>query len=373
VPIDGAAISKQFPMLHLEQPLNHAHALLFDNLVEDLITYSFLVDWDGTRWDGGPITVFTRDFLGRPIRHPRTGKPIESQEDVRNTAAELLHELKTRMRAAHPKWVYGNNGDTEGYGGTLLTLEKEPPDVSIFPHYLEFMESGGSYMDEGWMSAYAFADARNRVEHYLKIGFKQSMEMKRHGGILQTFSPEREGTPSFHVDKIYYTLLPHLFGASYYGELSASPWSEDGPVYFFTRFGEFFFDAALRPYPDAESRINVDAPDTWNHEASTWKQLGDDHIQVIVPIINKHPRERIYDNLNRYSELPTPLSEEFSVSVQLPEEFEDATVNVWQLGCEPRTKAIGLTAENSGGTVEFRVPGLELFKTIVLDVHRSGK
>jgi hypothetical protein len=338
-----------------------------------LITYSYLVDWDGTRWDGGPIFIFTRDFLGRPIKHPKTGKPLETQEEVRQTAADLLKELKTRMHAHHPKWVCGNNGDTEGYGETLLTLEKDPPDVRSFPHYREFMREGGSYMDEGWMNAYTFPDARNRVEHYLKIGFKQSMEMKRNGGILQTFSPAREGSPSFHVDKIYYTLLPHLFGATYYGQLSASPWSEDGPAYFFTRFGEFFFDPALRPFPEAESRINVDTQDVWSHEAATWKQKSDDHVQVIVPIINKHPRERIYDNLNRYSELPTPFTDEFSVSVEAPEGFDDVKPAVWQLTCEPRTQATQLAAEHHGGSVEFQVPGLQLFKVIVLDFQRSRK
>ena len=127
----------------------------------------------------------------------------------------------------------------------------------------------------------------------------------------------------------------------------------------------------MRPYPEAETRVRVDAADVWAHEATTVKTIDKDHVQVIVPIINKHPRERMYDNLNRYSELPVPVADDFGVSIDAPEGFEDVEPSVWQLACEPRTAATKLAADFNKGTVEFQVPGLKLFKVVVLDFQRS--
>ncbi len=369
--IDTGALLEKFPLLHLEQPLNHAQKLLFDNIVEDLITYHYLVDWDGVRWDGGPISVFSHDFLGRVTKHPKTGRPVKALADRKQLAADLFRELKERIWKHHPQWVYGNNGDAFGYGGTLLNLESEAPDVKDYPNYRGFMKDNGSYMDEGWMSAYNFADTRNKAARYLGICFKQAMVMKQNGGYLQTFSPERDGAGHLNVDHIYYTLLPHLAGASYFGRMSASPWSVDGPVHFYIRFGEFLMDPRLRPYPKAEDRINVDAHNVWSHEAASFKKLDNKHVQVIVPIINKHPRARLYDSQSRYSELPEPISAAFEVTVEAPAGFGDVQPEIWELSCEPRTAAAKLPGQNNRGVIKFTVEGLNLFKMIVLDFKRA--
>jgi hypothetical protein len=363
---------KEYPILHLEQPVNLGNRLLFDRLVEDLITYHFMVDWDGTRWDGGPINVYPKDFLGRPLLDEQTGEPITTREALRSLAAARLHELKQRMWQQHPNWVYGNNGDFEGYGPTLLNLDKPPPDQAPYPHYREFMKDGGSYMDEGWMSADGFADSRNRVADYLKIAFKETQVMKQAGGYLQTFSPERDGAGHFEVDHLYYTLLPHLAGASYYGKMSASPWSQDGPVHFYTRFVGFLMDPALHALPEAERRIKLDAPGVWFHEAATMRKVSEQRVQIVIPLINQHPRERLYETHYRYNDLPRPLTGGLPMSVEIPPECTGLTPTVWDLNCEPVTTAKRLESTKAGTTVSFTVPGLKLFKLIVLD-FQGGK
>ena len=127
-------------------------------------------------------------------------------------------------------------------GDRLVFYEISPRVVDIAKREFTFLEYSAAH------SEIVMGDGTIQyVPLMCRIDTLDELDYFRNGGILQTFSPAREGTPSFHVDKIYYTLLPHLFGATYFGQLSASPWSGDGPVYFFTRFGEFFFDAALRP------------------------------------------------------------------------------------------------------------------------------
>ena len=368
--INEASIASNHPRLHLEQTVNHGHKLLFDNMVEDLITYSYLVPWDGTRWDGGPLSVYSRDFLGRTLKHPRTGEPVDTYDKCKQVGADLFRELKERMWKHHPEWVYANNGDNDGYGGTLITLEKDPPDVKGYPQFIEFMKDNGGYMDEGWMSAYIFTDARNKVESYLKICFKESMIMKQYGGNLWTFSPERDGTPYFNVDYIYYTVLPYLCGSTYIGQISRSPWSEDGPAYFFIRFSEFLLDRSWRPYPQAVDRITVDAPNVWSAELATWRSLGAGRAQVVLPIINRHPRQRLMETQNRYSELPDPIAAAIGVTVKAPEGFAGVTPEAWELTCEPRTAATALKPALAQGAVSVEVPGLKLFKVIVLDFRR---
>jgi hypothetical protein len=233
------------------------------------------------------------------------------------------------------------------------------------------MKDYGYYMDEGWMSAYNFQDARNKGDDYLRLAFKQSMVMKQNGGLLQTFSPERDGSGHMNVDHIYYTLLPHIAGAIYYGRLSPSPWSEDGPVHFFVRFSDFFLARDWRPFPEAEDRIEVDTPSVWFWQAATWRKLGDGHAQAVVPIVNKHPRERLYDVQSRYSELPRAIDGRFAVSVRPPDEWADVSPGVWELTCEPRTKATRIESRLNNGRVEFDVDGLKLFKAIVLDFRRD--
>lgn len=362
---------KTYNLLHLEQPINFASRELFDNLVEDLITYSSVVDWDGTRWDGGPMLYFPTDVLGRPVVDPLTGGSLQSTEARKVLAARQLKELKERMRKVHPQWVYGNNGDTFNYGATFLSLQTDPPPITDDPHYQEFMEGGGSYMDEGWMNAYIYGDNRNKVEDYLKLAFKQAMGMKAAGGYLQCFSPNRDGAGHFCVDDIYYTLLPHLAGATYYGKLSASPYSEDGPIVFITRFSEFFLNQNLKPLPDAAKRLDVDAPNVWFHEAARIEPLGPDHVRVIVPIINRHPRERFYDTNNRFSELPRPITQPFTMTVRPPDGFENAEATVWDLTCEPRTAARQVEATKNTDSLSFQLDGLSLFRVAVIDYRRA--
>ena len=369
---DESNIFSNHPNLHLEQPVNHGHKLLFENLVEQLITYSYLVPWDGTRWDGGPLSVSSKDFLGRTLKHPRTGEPVDDYTKCKQLGADLFREMKERMWKAHPEWVYANNGDNDGYGGTLITLEKDPPDVKDYPQFIEFMKDNGGYMDEGWMSAYIFSDARNKVEQYLKICFKESMVMKQYGGNLWTFSPERDGNPYFNVDYMYYTILPSLCGATYIGQISRTPWTEDGPAYFFARFAEFLLDRSWRPYPQAAEQIAVDAPNVWSTEVATWRKLDANHVQMVLPIINRHPRQRYMETQNRYSEVPDPIAGTIGVTVKAPEGCRDVTPEVWELTCEPRTAATPLKAGLAQGTVSFGVPGLKLFKVIVIDFRRKS-
>lgn len=368
---DNGAVLKEFPLLHLEQPVNHGCRDLFDRLVEDMITYNYLVDWDGTRWDGGPLSVFSQDFLGRPFKHYKTGEPLDTAMKCKQLGAEFFREMKERLKKHHPRWVYGNNGDSDGYGGTLINLEKDPPDVKDYPQFVEFMKDNGAYMDEGWMSAYLFGDTRNKLERYLKICFKESMLMKKYSGNLWTFSPERDGSPYFNVDFIYYTILPYLCGATYVGAISPTPWSTDGPAYFFTRFGDYFLDYRWQAYPDAADRINVDAGNVWAAEVATWRKLADNRVQVVLPVINRHPRERFMETQNRFSELPSPVKGTIAVSVKAPPGFENVTPEVWDLNCEPVTAAKRLQATAKDGTVRFELAGLNLFKVAVLDFRRA--
>lgn len=359
-------------LLHLEQPVNFAHDSIFDNLVEDVITYHNIVGFEGIRWDGGPLPVFPKDFLGQVCRHPKTGKPLSDEMDRRQLSADRFAEFKRRVKVTRPNFVYGNNGDAYGYGNAVRNLDPEIPDVKDYPHFREFMKDDASYMDETWMSAYIFTDNRNKADHYIRIMRKQCDVMKKNGGYLQTFSPARQGWSFFNIDLIYYNVLCPLCGSHYPGELSASPWSEDGPIHFVTRFCGYLYDKRLHKLEDAEDKIDVDLPGVWFHEVATQRVLSKDHVQIVVPIINKHPRERLYDNQSRYSELPEVVDEPFEVTVQAPDGFDGAALEAWELACEPRTTATKLQADFDGGEAAFEVNGLKFFKVIVLDFKKAA-
>lgn len=360
------------PLLHLEQTVNMANDDLYNNLVEDLITFASAVGWDGARWDGGPFMVFPKDVLGRDVLSPITGKPMTTQADLRAVAALRMRDMKQRLRAVHPDWVYGSNGDSFGYGSLLLTLDRDPPPLSEYPMYSEFMADGGSYMDEGWMNAYIYADNRNKATDYLLLALKQSREMKKAGGYLQTFSPQRDGAGHMNVDHIYYTLLPHIAGASYYGKLSGSPWSSDGPIDFFVRFSGLFKPTDLRALPDAAARVMVDLPDVWAPECTNIQEISPDHVRIILPIVNKFPRERIYDSQSRYSVMPRYVDQSFGVTVQAPDGYADVAPTVYELHCEPQTAVTRLDPRQDGDRCSVTLDGLGLFKVLVLDYRRNN-
>ena len=88
--------------------------------------------------------------------------------------------------------------------------------------------------------------------------------------------------------------------------------------------------------------------------------------RYVVPLVNPPTIERFFRD--RFSELPEPVNEPFLVEVQVPEGFDRA--DVWLLSDEPRTGVSRLEAEADDGVLEFEVPGLTIFRVLVIDFRR---
>jgi len=158
-----------------------------------------------------------------------------------------------------------------------------------------------------------------------------------------------------------------MAGAQYPGAFACTPGSETGLAHFATRFSEFLWDNKLLWLQDAGKAVRVDAPnELWFDETVVWRDLPDGRRRYVIPLVNPPTFERFLQD--RFGELPQPVREPFPMEVKLPGGFSRAAV--WMLSAEPRTAATRLAASVAGGAVSFDVPGLTLYRVLVVEFEK---
>jgi len=198
-------------------------------------------------------------------------------------------------------------------------------------------------------------------------GMVQKREVvRRYGGVYQLFSPHRDSTGHFAHDDVYWAIMIVASGSYYVGSFSPPPYSQDSIGHFATRFGEFFRHKDLRALENAQDEIFVDSPtELWYADTAVWRDVGARR-QYVIPLINPPVNDRL--RRNKTNELPEPIDEPFEVEVQVPEGFRNA--RAWMLTWEPRIACVPLKPRVEGDAATVQMPGLKLFRTLVVEFEK---
>jgi hypothetical protein len=333
---------------------------VYNGKVDGVVKMLRFVGYDGVRWDSDPFSVSSGTFAGKSFGP-------ESTEAAQKLVVERTNHFKEVLHKEFPRFTEGANGLIAAFGSRLYDRKFPPPEVEKSPAFMAFLKDGSSIMDEGWMNAWMFSDPRNIIKDYF-WGARQEVDAcRRAGGFLHTFSPERDGTPYFTQSAIYYNHLIYLAGAQYPGGVSCSPGSETGLAHFMTRYSQFLWDNKLLALNDAVKVIHVEAPgEPWWDESAVQRDLPDGRKRYVIPIVNPPTQERFFRD--QFSELPEPIKEPFAVEVKLPAGFKSATVHM--LSAEPRTSCVALKSAIEDGSVRFEVPGLVLYRVLVVEFEK---
>ncbi|MBI2190466.1 MAG: hypothetical protein HYU36_00610 [Planctomycetes bacterium] len=344
---------------HIEEHFNHWFPELMDQITREAVEFARRTGYEGIRFDVGifsPKSVST--VFGEPL-------PFRS-EDMMAHAARNFDRFKGALRQVFPNFEFGANMDSWAYLELVGRRNQPAPDPETYPEFIAFARAGGMFMDEGTMDAPGYDHYMNRFEDALWSMCQKRGVARRYGGVYQLFSPHRDGAGYFAHDDIYWTILIIASGSHYVGRFSAAPYSEDSPGEFITRFSEFFRSPGLRPIPEAEDRIRVDSPSLlWFADAASFEDVGDRR-RYVVPLINPPVIDRF--RRNKSNELPPPIEEPFAIEVQVPEGYRSA--KAWMLTWETRVAAVPLDAQVQNGIASVNFPGLQLFRTLVLEFER---
>jgi len=341
---------------HIEVHLNHWFPELMDKITREALQFVRATGYDGIRFDVGifgPKRV--RTIFGEPLPY--------RNEDKMAHAARNFDGFKDALRREFPDFEFGANMDTWAYLERVGRRDQDAPDPETFPEFVAYARAGGMFMDEGTMSAPFFHHYMNRFEDGL-WGMCQKREVaRRYGGSYQLFSPHRNGRGHFAHDDIYWTIMIIASGSGYVGNFSAAPYCEDCPGEFIVRFGEFFRSMSLKPLPDAEDKIYVDAPEMlWYADTAVWEDVGGRR-RYVIPLINPPVNDRM--RRNKTNELPEPVDEPFPIEIEVPDGYR--TGEAWMLTWEPRVAAKRLKLKIDKGTAKVEFPGIKLFRTLVVE------
>jgi len=358
---DGSFDLKEFPRLHIEALPNGAFDDFVQQMTDGIIKAMTHVGYDGIRWDtSGGVNVMSYTRMGV------TAGTGDRAKDAALSAARM-RTLRAEIRKHVPHYMAGFNGTPAGLSSAFHRRSDARPDIDSHPAFRAALEGGCSLMDESWLAAIGYADPRNVARDYLYAARNECDAARRAGGFFHTFSPMRDGTPYFSGSIIYYTLLVVMAGAQYPGHFACTPGSETGLAHFATRFSEFLWDNQLMWLREAGKVIRVDAPaELWFDETVVWRDLPDGRRRYVIPLINPPTFERFLQD--RFGELPEPIREPFAVEVKIPEGFSRA--KAWMLSAEPTSVATPLEASVDAGTVGFEVPGLTLYRVIVVEFEK---
>ena len=351
-----------FPMPktpHIEAHMNHWFPDVMDRITKDTVEFVRRTGYDGLRFDVGifaPKGVKT--VFGEKL-------PFKNADKMTHAAANF-NQFKDALCAAFPTFEFGANMDSWAYLENVGRRNEDPPPVEEYPEFLAFARAGGMFMDEGSMSAPLFSHYMNRYEDALHAMCQKRAVARRHGGVYQLFSPHRNGRGQFAHDDIYWAIMVIASGSHYVGHFSAAPFSQDSPGEFITRFSEFFRSPGLKPLPDAEDVVYVDTGEPlWYADAAVYEDIGERR-RYVIPIINPPIVERF--RRTKSNELPPAIDEPFTVEVQVPDGYAKATATM--LTWEPRVAALPLAAAIEGGAVKVELPGIKLFRALVLELAK---
>ena len=358
---DGQFDFKEFTRLAIETMPNGWFDEFVRQMTDGIIRNMVHVGYDGVRWDtSGGVNVMSYTRMGVKAG---TG---DAAKDAALSAARM-RTLRAEIRKHAPHYMAGFNGTPAGISSAYHRRGDKRPNIDAHPAFRAALEGGCSLMDESWMNAIGYTDPRNIVKDYLYGARNECDAARRAGGFFHTFSPMRDGSPYYSGSIVYFTLLVVMAGAQYPGSFACTPGSETGLAHFATRFSEFLWDNQLMWLRGAEGIVRVDSPnELWFDETAVWRDLPDGRRRYVIPIVNPPTFDRFLRD--RFGELPEPVNEPFAVEVKVPKGF--AKAKVWMLSAEPKTAVTPLKAPVDGGTVTFQVPGLTIYRVIVVEFEK---
>jgi len=344
---------------HVEDHMNYWFPELMDRITKQAVEFIGKTGYMGIRFDVGIFSPkSTRTVFGEPL-------PVDGKKSMEQ-AAKNFEGFRAAIMKEWPQFEWGANMDSWAYLEQVGKRDSTPPPPEDYPEFVAFAKAHGLFMDEGTMSAPLYDHYMNRFEDALWAMVQKREAVRKFGGVYQLFSPHRDGNGYFANDDIYWAIMIVASGSYYVGCFSPPPYSEDSIGHFVARFGEFFRSKSLRTLLDARDRIFVDSPsELWYADTAVWEDIGPKR-RYVIPLINPPTNERL--RRNKANELPAPIEEPFNVEIKLPEGF--AKAKAWMLTWEPRIAAVPLQADVHGDKAITRLPGIGLFRTLVVEFEK---
>jgi len=344
---------------HAEHHLNHWFPDLLEKITRETVEFIRRTGYEGIRFDVGLLSPKSvRTVFGEEL-------PFDDGKRMEHAAANFNRYRAAIMRE-FPNFEFGANMDSWAYLEHVGKRDVTPPPAETYPEFVAFAKAHGMFMDEGTMSAPFYQHYMNRFEDALWSMVQKREAVRRYGAVYQLFSPHRDGSGHFAHDDIYWAILIAASGSYYVGSFSAPPYSQDSIGHFLVRFGEFFRSGNLRALPEAQEKIFVDSPtELWYADTAVWEDVGPRR-RYVIPLINPPVDDRL--RRNKTNELPPPIEEPFDIEVAMPQGFRKA--QAWMLTWEPRIACVPLEADSAGNTVTVELPGIGLFRTVVVEFER---
>ena len=334
---------------------------VLDSIIDGHVKLMERVPYITCRWDNArPLACFGTDALGRDL-----GKSPEelSQQEVANVVRYLAE-----VRGRHPRFEVGFNynhaalmgrrDDPFDFAAARKVIDDDPLSKAI-------LADGGYILEEGWGHSFeVWNDYKVNCRNYLRACRAESAAYKHAGGHHAHMF--RDNGVSYAPDDIYQQAFSLLGGAhlSYanYGPLPESMY--DLGVYA-CRFGEFFWDPALRQLEGIDEKVVVESEaELWTNEAGFEKDTAAGTRLYVLPLVNPPVTETWLKN--RYGQLPEPVRQPVAVTVRVPEGFSGVKA-VHDLAASPWPEVRRLEFETDGSEVRFEFPEVVTFKVAVVE------
>lgn len=333
---------------------NYTLPEVVDFCADQVIASSRMFGWDGLRWDcghlnPGPIWGTFQpfvDFNGQP-----QAKTVEEMENI--TVANL-QRLKARIRAQIPNFAIGTNF------GSWMETHQYPKMVA------ELTRDGGWLLDEVCYGYNAPQSPYHFWEAYYAIMADEGEHVTRLGGHYNPFAFNRNGG-KYPIDGIYETII-RIAGkghpqSGFYN--SRTPFGNFAQ--FCVRFGRFVFDPTMRRVEKPEEIVNVASPRPlwWKKTVNRLKEGDQDYL--VVHLINPpHAKEVETDPTSTLS----PTVQGTRVTATLPAGKKKASAwllmaESFGLGDPPKTQAMPLKVQLSGGKASVAIPQIICWKMVV--------
>lgn len=345
---------------HVEQHLNHFFPELMQRITTQCLQFIEKTGYEGIRFDVG-------------IFAPKSARTVFGQKLDRDPskmmeyAANNFNTFRAAIMKKFPQFEWGANMDSWAYLEHVGNRNNpDPPAPEKYPEFVAFAKAHGMFMDEGTMSAPLFGHYMNRYEDALWGMCRKRTVARKYGGYYQLFSPHRDGAGHFCHDDVYWATLIVASGSYYVGHYSAMPYSQDSVGHFITRYHEYFHGMNLVPIPEAGDKIYVDAPsELWYANTAVWEDVGNKR-RYVIPLINPPVTERF--RRNKTNRLPPPIKDPFNIEIEMPDGYR--TAKAWMLTWEPRIGSAPLKATVRGGKCTVVFPGIQLFRTLVVEFEK---
>lgn len=335
-----------------------------DRVIEGSIKLCDNTSFYGVRWDGLPFRAFNSKSLG--------GNWGKTKEELDAISMANIRRYRKELRAVYPNFELRANGG-------LVKMEEKQEDPYDFdkafeilksdPIHLALLEGHGSVMEEIWMSYAHFGNYANNCLNYLRVSHFENAAYKMAGGHNGHMLWFYDGKTQYTPDELYQQLFTFLGGAHLDGAFGPIVESVHELGVYAMRFGEYFWDPALRPIYDMVDKVEIDAEaDLWCTETGFEKTTEDGSFIYIIPVINPPVTELWHQN--RFGLLPDPITEPIGLTVQIPEGYSGVKA-VYLLENSPYPHVKQLEFEDEETEVYFELPELVVFEVAVVEFEKE--